>query len=135
MANQTAEQQDLIPPLSPTETSQCEAFPGCLGVIAGLAWSMAAGRGQGTVGDRSLPTSIMGLGRESGRDSVGMQTAARWMQQAAKLVASSERQGWASGRELPATCTAVSLRSLEKGPNRSPFWKNSKLEPIYSTQL
>lgn len=79
--------------------------------------------------------SIAGPGRDSGRGSVGMQTVARWMQQAAKLVASSEQRGWASGRELPETCTAVSLRLLEKGPNRSPFWKNSKLEPIYSAQL
>lgn len=86
-------------------------------------------------GDRSIPASIVGLGRESGRDRAGLQTAARWMQRAAKQVASSKQQGWASGRELPAICTAVSLRLLEKGPNRSPFWKNSKLEPIYPTRL
>lgn len=110
-------------------------LPGRLGQIAGLSWSVAAGGGWGTERDRSLPASTTGFGGESGRDSVGMQTAARWMQQAAKLVASSERRGWASGRELPATRAAVSLRLLEKGPNRSPFWKNSKLEPIDSTQL
>lgn len=84
------------------------------------------GRGHGTARDWSLPESTAGLGRESGRGSVGMRTAARWMQQAAKLVASSEQRGWASGRELPVTCTAVSLRLLEKGPNCTPFWKEEQ---------
>lgn len=56
----------------------------------------------------------------------GDATAARGMQQAAKLVASLEQRGWASGRELPATCAAVSLRLLEKGPNHSPFWKTEQ---------
>lgn len=120
---------------NPTETRRCEAFPGCVGVIAGLAWSVAAGEGQGTAGDQILRASITRLGRESGRGSVGMRTAARWMQRTAKPVASSEQRGWASGRELPVARAAVSPRLLEECPSHSPFWKNSKLEPIYSTQL
>lgn len=120
---------------NPTEMRLCEAFPGCVGLVAGLAWSVAAGEGQGMARDQILRVSITGLGRESGRGSEGMHAAARWMQQTAKLVASSEERGWASGRELPVTRTAVSLRLLDECPNHSPFWKNSKLEPIYSMQL
>lgn len=68
-------------------------------------------------------------------ETPGMQTAVRWMQQAAKPVAGSEQRGRASGSGLPATRTAAPLRLLEKGPHRSCLWKNSELEAAFPWQL
>lgn len=130
VADWTAEEQDRIPPLCPIETSPWEmqflGSPRARLHTDGTAW-------QGT--RTRAPYIHRGPWQGVRERQRGMQTAARWMQQAAKLVATSEQRGWASGRELPATCTAVFLRLLEKGPDPSPFWKNSKLEPIYSMQL
>lgn len=68
-------------------------------------------------------------------ETPGMQTAVRWMPQAAKPVAGSEQRGRASGSGLPATRTAAPLRLLEKGPHRSCLWKNSELEAAFPWQL
>jgi len=81
-----------------------------------------------------LPSQALAGSQEDGE---GMQTAARWMQWAAKPVASPEQRGWASGRGLPVTCSADSPRPVVtgKGPKPLSFWKSSRLGPTYSTQL